>query len=471
VFAPRQHRAAADASATRIGRGGAGARGSAPKTRDAWGRLAMRVPVSRPEDASEREADRVSRALADSDSDAPVAVREPAPAAIQRQTIPEASGLGTSKTTAPIATVSPQRQMNEELDRELIAIAKARILLPWIDGQLFFKLDDVMADASLLAKLDLTKDKALRNRIYPFKDNKPPKDTDHLFTDSSTIDAWLRAPTSKAEIEEVLDLLHFHGAVLRLGGEEYMASITRVEANLERGEFDAKSAAIEQFVSGFKQRVAARDPVHPVVGTELLPAGWSAGAKVERDAETQAIQQREQIEKQLEAAPEGPQREKLEKALATARSQEARAKGYHTFAKPVVRLLERLRTRNDKWRAGTYPHHWWSEFSADIFLTAGLRSDGFWERDPVRQFFADLNAACEETTPPGKFAWKAIYNDDVIRAEMDNLYGAGRVLKAPGHGPDKLHIHLDLRPLTVTKDEVTGYKMEQGHAVLPEPKP
>jgi len=54
---------------------------------------------------------------------------------------------------------------------------------------------------------------------------------------------------------------------------------------------------------------------------------------------------------------------------------------------------------------------------------------------------------------------------------MDNLYGAGRVLKAPGHEPDKLHIHLDLRPLTVTKDEVTGYRMEQGHVVLPEPTP
>jgi len=176
-----------------------------------------------------------------------------------------------------------------------------------------------------------------------------------------------------------------------------------------------------------------------------------------------------ELETQLASAPAGPKSEALEKALALAEREEARASGFHTFAEPSVRLLERLRARNDKWWAGTYPRHWWGELSADVFLKAPVMSDGFWKQSAVRQFFEDLNAACEESGPPGKFAWKAIYNDDAIRTEMNNLYGAGRVLKAPGHGPDKLHIHLDLRPLTVTKGEVTGYNMDQGHVVLPEP--
>ncbi len=394
------------------------------------------------------------------------------PAVVQRQTIPEAKDLGDAKTTSPIAKLSPQRQMNEELDRELAAIARGRILLPWIDERMTFTLDDVMADPALLAKLDLSKDKALRDRIYPFKGNKLPEKTSQLFTETSTVDDILRAPTSKGEIKPVMDLLVLHGALIRLDTEKFMASITRVEAKLERDRFDSKAAQIEQFAVDFKKRVARRDQVNPIVETEVIASGWAAGTKKERKTDTDAEKTRKELEKKLESAPAtGPKRAALEKRLASAKRKEARAKGYRTFAKPVVRLLERLRARNDKWRAGTYPHHWWSEFSADIFLSAKIEKDGFWKQDAVRKFFEDLNAACEDSSPPGKFAWKAIYNDSVIRAEMDKLYGAGRVLEAPGHGPDKLHIHLDLRPLTVTKDDVTGYEMEEEHVVLPEPAP
>ncbi|TCO80661.1 uncharacterized protein DUF4157 [Plasticicumulans lactativorans] len=392
-------------------------------------------------------------------------------ARVQRQSIPEAAGLGTAATTAPIATLSPQQQMNEEIDRELVAIARARLLLPWIDAHFSFSLAELLADGTLMASLDLRRDRALRARIYPFPGNQPPAERAQVFTATATVDALL-GPVTREHVLTALDLLRVHGAVIRIGqSEDFIASITRVEARLERDTFDAAATAIETFAAGFKARVNRLDPIEPVVATEVLPSAWAAGAQVERDEETAAIAARQRLEAQLATAPEGPQRERLAAQLEAAQRRERRAQGFHTFAAPVVRLLERLRTRNTAWTAGTYPRHFWAEFSVDIFLRANIDADGFWSRPAARQFFTDLNAACEEATPPGKFAWKAIYNDDTIRTETNARYGAGRVLSAPNHGPapdHKLHIHLDLRPLTVSKDAVTGYDTATGH-VQPNP--
>lgn len=444
-----------------------------------WQRLAL-APlaaggVSQPGDPLEAEADRVAQqvlAAGPTVGGSGVAVSAAPPGQVQRQSIPEAVDLGEDETTAPIATLSPQRQMNQELDRELVRIARGRLLLPWIDERFTFSLDDLMADGSLLKSLDLTQDKALRHRIYPFKDSQPPAKGKQVFTPTAEIDALLKAPTTKEEMADILSLLVFHGAVFRMGdSEDYFAAITRVEAGLQRETFDQKAAAIEQFAGDFKARVARRDSLHPTVGTEPLPSGWSAGTKSQRDPDKLAVATREHWEKQVADAPEGPQREAAEKQLADARKKEARAQGYRTFASPVVELLERLRARNDRWRAGTYPRHWWGEFSVDVFLQAPIEKNGFWRVSNARTFFEDLNAACEDSSPPGKFAWKAIYNDEVIREEINRRFGDGRVLQAPGHGPDKLHIHLDLRPLTFNKDETTGYGTDQGHIVLPENSP
>ena len=79
-----------------------------------------------------------------------------------------------------------------------------------------------------------------------------------------------------------------------------------------------------------------------------------------------------------------------------------------------------------------------------------------------------MNAACEQDAAPGRFAWKGINNDAGLAQEMDGLYGAGRVLSGvEGHGPGpRMHVHLDLRPLTVPFDAVTGFWLDGSRVVL-----
>ena len=116
---------------------------------------------------------------------------------------------------------------------------------------------------------------------------------------------------------------------------------------------------------------------------------------------------------------------------------------------------------------GLYPRHWWNEFSADIYLKSGLDARQFYQGAAVRTFMDDLDAACRDAAAPGQFAWKAIYNDAPLRTELDAKFGVGRVLSAPKHGPGAdIHIHLDLRPLTVTLDERAGFAVRDGRIVV-----
>ncbi|HKP11882.1 MAG TPA: DUF4157 domain-containing protein [Blastocatellia bacterium] len=395
--------------------------------------------VSQPGDAAEREADRVAGGLTDGH-----AVTAPRPAlssrpsaAIQRLAIEPAptAGLGTAKTTAPVATTSPQRQMNETLDRELILIAKARLLIPWIDAHAFgtIKLDDLFADAKLMAQLDLSNDKALRARILPFDEQTPPKKTAQLFTTDAALAPLLQPPKNKEALWPILDLLHYYGVILLLPGRDafgppdIMAGLTRKEANIDRGRFDQQTAAIEQFAVKFKKEVADRNNPKRVAPLEEIPTAWATT------------------------------------------SEPGKAK-HRRFAKPVAALLGRLRKRNDKWRATTYPAHFWNEFSVDMFLGVGVNKEGFYNRGSVRDFFKALNEACEEDSPPGKFAWKAIYNDEGLAKEMNELYGERRVLfDVPGHGPGPdMHVHLDLRPFDVPTD-TAGFYMDADRVVLSPP--
>lgn len=158
-------------------------------------------------------------------------------------------------------------------------------------------------------------------------------------------------------------------------------------------------------------------------------------------------------------------REGLNKALATARKQLARAQGYRTFSVEVVDFLERLRKKNTTWVGGTYPTHDWGEYSVDVFLNVGQDNDGFYKRPGTEQFFDDLNATALEDKPTsifGPFQWRAVYNDDTMIATVAGKYGASRISKAPNHGPapdHKLHVHVDLRPVTLQPDPVTGFSV------------
>ena len=159
----------------------------------------------------------------------------------------------------------------------------------------------------------------------------------------------------------------------------------------------------------------------------------------------------------------------IEARLAKARKQLARAQGYRTFAVEVVDFLERLRTRNTTWVGGTYPRHSWGEFSVDVFLNVGEDKQGFYSVDPTETFFDDLNDTALENGRFGTFQWRAVYNDDRMIATVGGKYGKHRISKAPHHGPapDKLHIHLDLRPDKLQPDIVTGFTIDAAGRVDP----
>lgn len=159
----------------------------------------------------------------------------------------------------------------------------------------------------------------------------------------------------------------------------------------------------------------------------------------------------------------------LDAKLEKARKRLARAQGYRTFAVEVVDFLERLRTRNTTWVAGTYPRHSWGEFSIDVFLNVGEDKQGFFRVDPTETFFDDLNATALEDGDWGTFQWRAVYNDDRIIAAVGGKYGRNRISKAPHHGPspDKLHIHLDVRPDKLRPDMVTGFVVNTSGRVDP----
>jgi hypothetical protein len=159
----------------------------------------------------------------------------------------------------------------------------------------------------------------------------------------------------------------------------------------------------------------------------------------------------------------------LEAKLEKARKRLARTQGYRTFATEVVDFLGRLRTRNTQFSAGTYPRHSWGEFSVDVFLTVGEDKQGFYKVGPTETFFDNLNDTTLEVGKFGTFQWRAVYNDSRIIATVGRKYGAGRISKAPHHGPapDKLHIHLDVRPDKLQPDAVTGFQIDKSGRVDP----
>ena len=357
---------------------------------------------------------------------------EQAPTRAATVSVPAATGLGTSSTTAPIATISPQRQMIELLDNELILIAKACIVAEWIDKKFSSSVAQALADGELVKKLDLSKDKPIMAQLRPWPGAKipdQPRKRAQLFPEDAFLNARLRAPSTAADFEHILRLMHFYGLVVLPGItatpsriSDILANVTRVEARLQRQRFDQVAPRVEEFAKTFKRTVATGRLADAVVEREMLPQDWSP------------------------SLPDDTRR----------------------LAKPVVEVLRRLRARNTAWRLGLYSPHFWNEFSADMYLVTSLDSRQFYQRSAVRTFIDDVDAACRETAAPGLFAWKAIYNDDPLRAELDQKFGQGRVLKEPGHGPGAadIHIHLDLRPLAVALDAKTGFRMEGGRVIL-----
>lgn len=131
----------------------------------------------------------------------------------------------------------------------------------------------------------------------------------------------------------------------------------------------------------------------------------------------------------------------LEAKIEKAKKRLARAQGDRTFAIEVIEFLERLRTRNTTWVGGTYPRHSWGEFSVDIFLDDSAQEDGEW----------------------GTFQARGLQRRPHHQGVGDR-YGKNRISKALHHGPspDKLHIHLALRPDELQPDAKTGFDVTNG---------
>ena len=300
------------------------------------------------------------------------------PGSLQRQSIPEAPGLGTSKTTAPVAETPqrPQAQMLEELTREGERLEQAKQLISWIDEHLFFTRTEMFADKALMDKLS-------------------PK------------------PTTDADLQPLLELLAFHGILLsaRDGPDEPLtADFDRVSAALNTQRIDQAAAEIPKFTKEFEKRIKAKDPAQPTVATAQVPRAWTPGVpSATRQKDVAAELRLQQIRKQLAAArAQGDQKkiDQLTKQEEQAEKQFRRASVNRSFAVPVVQFLERLRTGNTNWNVGTYVGHSWAEFSMDIYIKSGPTSTGFYKRDDARDFFDAVNKVAEESKPLGKFAWR-----------------------------------------------------------------
>ena len=382
--------------------------------------------------------------------------------------------LGTAKTTAPVANVSPRTEMLNQLTDETTLFSNAQAITDWV-----LKKAPAPAPATGTATAappaaftftaeELVKDKALVKKIKP-------------------------APKKEEDLTAMLDLLVSYGIIERTTaatpGTPATFSLKRDPKTQQPdlSTFSKDKTSVKQFRDKFEKRQERPSSLDPVVETSILPKDMAAGAKEEFKAEDTAEAKLTKLKQELETLEKtGATDEKtlekkkaLEEKIAKAEKSFATAQGFHTFAADVTNLFIRLRKINTSWKAGTYPGHSWGEFSADLYLTASLTnvkdigdySGNYWDRKVARQFFDDLNTVCEEEDPTsGKFAWRAIYNDIPLANEVNKKYGAGRVLQKENHGPEgkKLHIHLDLRPVKQRLDTKSGFEINKGRVkILP----
>ena len=160
----------------------------------------------------------------------------------------------------------------------------------------------------------------------------------------------------------------------------------------------------------------------------------------------------------------------IEARIKTAQGALFAAQGFHRFAVEMVFFLHELDTRSSiRFAAGTYPAHGkFGEYAADLFPVIAENTAGFYEVGKAERFVDEINAVAEAGHPVwGKFAWQIVYNDTTLQATINARYG-GRMSSAPHHGPapDKLHMHLDIRPLNVVADPVTGFGVNPAGRVV-----
>lgn len=376
--------------------------------------------------------------------------------------------LGTSKTTSPIASVSPRTEMLKQLTDETTLFNNAQAITDWV-------LKKAPAPAT-----GATGATATAPATFTFT-------TEELLNDKALVKKIKPKPTKEEDLTAMLDLLVTYGIIERAGAATpgTPASFTlKRDPKTQQPDvaaFGKDKKSVKDFKDTFEKRQKRPSSLDPVVETSVLSSSMAAGAakefKAEKTAETNLTTAKQELADldKSGATDEKAQtkRKALEAKIEKAEKAFTRAQGFHTFAADVTNLLTRLGAVNSDWKAGTYPGHSWGEFSADIFLSTSLQevkdigdySGKYWNRKTVRKFFDDLNAECEKDDPvTGKFAWRAIYNDVPLAEEINKKFGAGRVVQKENHGPDgkKLHIHLDLRPVKQRLDTKSGFEINKG---------
>jgi len=228
-------------------------------------------------------------------------------------TMPSGTTLGTSGTTAPIATLSPQRQMNEALDENLIAIAKARILAPWIDRKFSTNVGQILADTTLRQGLDLRNDATLRRLLRPWSNNAIPSRRSQLFSTDAFLNARLKAPTTEAELRPVLRLMSFYEVVLLPGARggtrrvnDVIASVSRVRApgaTAFRPDDSDDRGLRGSLQDQDRERAAGRRGDHAHHDAQQLVAEHPRGATTARGTRGRAAHSSSYPQRQVERGP------------------------------------------------------------------------------------------------------------------------------------------------------------------------
>jgi hypothetical protein len=373
--------------------------------------------------------------------------------------------LGTEKTTAPIASnmESPNMVLQKELFHETWLYEMSKAVMAWADpkadstsGIASFSYESLSGDKTLGKSLK-TKTTALITKQFPDKkdhDGNPKTNYEklHMNKEYGTIDYnW------------ILRFMVQNNLITPPGksSEEFSYNKTLGAIGVE---FSRKDAAVAKTQQDVTKRALKLDPKKGAYDSEDIDMKLSSD-RTQKKAEQTLMDAVTDLEAKVAAELDATKKAKYEEQLKAAKAKLAATPAYRTFAKSNMPLIERLTKLNTTFSLGTYIHHSWGQHSADMFLSTSLKADGFWKESVVNQLFDDLNTAAEmderSTGGAGKFAWRAIYNDVNVAKETNKKYGAGRQLTGiPGHGPDKIHIHLDIRALDLEKDTTTGYKTD-----------
>jgi len=490
--------------------------------------------ISTPDSAPEQEADAIAHAVTAGDQTTPRSTRRPssrvqaAPFGIYRSPDPET--LGTAQTTAPIAknAIQPQRQMVAELEQETSLLRHGQRVIQWIeakrcqqpDESFEFTIDELFAATQPRTETTGKKKKTIQAEITGIQvksaaDLKPILDIlihygvingPSATSTNYTINVETKVPYAPNRLRRSeFDNAHRNITAFterfkkRVSAKSPQKSV--VETDLAPMEWSSDFSAVKKEKAAnvklnnlstkmgeYVVYPAAKNgkAQAPVFGAKSATAdekkdenGKTTGWQIDIAGQAKPLvlsEAPEAIEPLASGTREATvkRREQLQREIKAAQHELHASQAYRTFSKENLVLFRRLRELNTQFSIGTYHGHSWAEFSADIFISAGFdnKADGFWDRAVVRRFFDDLNTAAEMTdAEEGKFAWRAIYNDDELASEINKKYGNERVIHAPHHGPhpDKLHIHLDARPVTLNKDAATGYTMVDGRVHLNEP--